>query len=285
MSALEESSLDKPVETLGIIAGGGKLPRRLLQACDAQGIHPFVVAFKGQTDPETYDGREHIISRLGAAGGIIKSLKAHNAMDLVLIGSLKRPHLPDLRPDLFTAGFFARLGMRALGDNDLLSSVRAELEKEGFTLHGVHKFVKDLLAEEGALGKISPSKKQWVDIDRGIEVSQALGRMDVGQSAIVYDGHVLGVEGAEGTDELIRRCAAYKKGKKGGVLVKTCKPQQDLDLDLPTIGSNTLELCAQARMDGIAVHAGHTLIADPEETAQAADKQKMFVIGVQVDDR
>ncbi len=283
MSAQKESSLKSEIPILGIIAGGGSLPQRLAQACEGFGLETFMVAFDGHTDTGILEGRAHMVGRLGAVGQIIKTLRAHNIRDLVLIGSIKRPHFSELRPDLFTAGFMLRHGMKALGDNDILSTIRDELEKEGFTLHGVHEFVDDLLTQEGALGKYKPGKADWVDIERGLDISQRIGSLDVGQSVIVQGGIVLGVEAAEGTDELIQRCALLKRKGPGGVLVKTCKPQQDRDFDLPTIGPDTIENAAAAGLAGIAVHAGHSLLVDPQKVAEIADRNKMFVIGLDVE--
>lgn len=271
----------QPIKTLGIVAGGGALPHILAQACDARGIHPFIVGIEGQVEPETLEGRDHVIFRLGLAGKMIEALKANGAMDLVLIGSVKRPSISSLRPDLKTAGFFAKLGLKALGDNDMLKAVRQELEKDGFQIHGVHEFVAELLAPEGIIGKHRPSRQDEIDIERGLSVSQALGRLDVGQSVIVQNGIVLGLEAAEGTDRLIARCKDYKKKEKGGVLVKSCKPQQDQALDLPTIGPETVQACADAGLSGIAVHAHHSLIADLEQVKNLADEHKLFVIGVE----
>ena len=168
--------------------------------------------------------------------------------------------------------------MKAIGDNNLLSAVRRLLEDEGFQIHGIHKFADELLAPDGLAGKIKPKKEDWADIERGLEVSQNLGALDVGQSVIVQEGIVLAVEAAEGTDEMIRRAKYLKRKGRGGVLVKTCKPQQDRDL--PTIGPETVRLAIESGLSGIVVHAGHSLIIDPEEVEAIADKHKLFVIGV-----
>ncbi len=278
MSTAEEEH--QPVETLGIIAGGGALPERLLHSCDRRGIIPFVVGFEGQTDPLICKGRNHIWTRIGAAGQIINTLKSHGIRDLVLIGSMRRPSLPELKPDIRTARFFARLGMRALGDDSLLKALREELEAEGFVVHGVQEFARDLLAGEGPIGRHRPRKTDWVDIDRGLEISRMMGALDIGQAVVVQEGIVLGVEAAEGTDELIKRCAGLKRAGRGGVLVKTSKPRQDENLDLPTIGPRTIALCADAGFAGIVIQAGHSLLIDPQEIADAANKHGLFVIGV-----
>jgi DUF1009 family protein len=284
MPAAEKSSVmtAQQVTMLGVIAGGGELPSRLLSSCDKSGTEVFVIGFENQTDTRMMAGRKHMITRLGAAGQIINTLRSHQIKDLVLIGSIRRPSLAELKPDLRTAKFFARLGLRAVGDNDLLTALRYELEQEGFTIHGVQNFVGDLIAPEGLIGRHKPKKDEEGDIRRGIEVTQALGRMDVGQAAVMQEGIVLGVEGVEGTDELIRRCTAYRRKGRGPILVKTAKPGQDRDLDLPTIGPETVILCAEAGFSGIALQAGSSLLLDPQKVAELADRSKMFVIGVNV---
>ncbi|QQG35344.1 MAG: UDP-2,3-diacylglucosamine diphosphatase LpxI [Micavibrio aeruginosavorus] len=286
MSATEKSSLktETGIERLGVIAGTGRLPARLLAACDHAGIDVFVVGFEGQTDKGLYKDRQFMNTRIGAAGTIINTLKAHDIRDLVMIGAIKRPTLMDLKPDLRTARFFAKVSLRALGDDGLLKAMKGELEREGFRIHGVQKFAHDLLASEGALGRYKPARHDWPDIRRGIEVLRALGAMDVGQSTIVQDGVVLGIEATEGTDELIRRCGAYRKKGNSGVLVKLAKPGQDETLDLPTVGPETIRLCAEAGLIGIVLEAGRSLIVEPEDVAELANKHRIFVVAIKPDE-
>jgi DUF1009 family protein len=65
-----------------------------------------------------------------------------------------------------------------------------------------------------------------------------------------------------------------------GVLVKAPKPQQDRRFDLPAIGPRTVEEAARAGLAGIAVVAGGTIVAEPAAVAAAADKAKIFVVGI-----
>lgn len=276
MSAANKSSIKK----LGIIAGGGELPAKLLHACDRSGIETFVVGFKKQTSDTIFSGRPHMKTRLGAAGRIINTLKSHNIRDLVLIGGISRPTLAELKPDMRTIQFFAKVGVKALGDDGLLKALRSELESEGFVIHGVQNFVQDLLTPQGAIARHKPGKADFVDIKRGVTVAREIGRLDIGQAVIVQQGVVLGVEGVEGTDELIKRCTGYRKKGAAPILVKLCKPQQDKDLDLPTIGPATILNCANAGLRGIVVQAGMSLLVDPQQVSELADKHKIFVYGL-----
>ena len=162
---------------IGIIAGGGDLPRRLIESCDDAGIDVFIVALEGHASEDLVEGRYHLWSRLGAVGTVLKALREHDVRDLVLIGSVRRPSLSEIMPDMKAMAFFSKAGVKALsGDDSLLVALREFLEEEGFSIHGVHKFAQDLLAPHGVMGKIKPSKEQSEDIRRGVEVSQVLGQ-------------------------------------------------------------------------------------------------------------
>lgn len=287
MPAAEESRVTAPaaaphdITKLGIIAGGGRLPLRLIIACEQRGIEIFIVAFEGQTDPAILKGRPHIVTRLGAAGRIIRSLKDHGVRDIVMIGGMRRPSFAELRPDLKALGIVLRNGLkRGVGDDGLLKVLRREFEREGFRFHGVQRFVTDLLAEPGVMGRHKPDKNDMNAIRLGASVARTIGRLDVGQAVVVQESLVLGVEGAEGTDELVRRCAAYRRRGRGPILVKLCKPQQDTALDLPTIGPDTVNLCAHAGMAGVAIEAGRSLILDMDDVIAIADRLGLFIVAL-----
>jgi hypothetical protein len=108
----------------------------------------------------------------------------------------------------------------------------------------------------------------------------------VGQAVVVAGKHVLAVEAAEGTDQMLARVAEMRANGRvrsaagSGVLVKAPKPGQDRRFDLPSIGPRTVEGVARAGLAGIAVVAGSTIIAEPAMLAQAADRTNIFVIGM-----
>lgn len=266
---------------LGLIAGGGTLPRRVVESALAQGREIFVVALEGQTDPATLEGGiPHVRVRLGAAGKALKALRDAGCEELVLAGPVRRPSFSELRPDLKAARFLGRVGTKAMGDDGLLRAVIDLLEAEGFRVLGVHEVLGDILAGEGTWGRVVPDEEAWRDIHRGIAVARALGRVDVGQAVVVQQGIVLGVEAIEGTDRLLQRCGELARPGPGGVLVKIRKPGQDERADLPTIGTRTLQAATGAGLRGIAVEAGATIVMEPDELVQAADAAGLFLVGL-----
>jgi DUF1009 family protein len=264
-----------------VIAGGGPLPRRIVERCKAEGRPVFVVGFEGHTDAETCQGVEHAWLRLGAVGALLKALKAARCEDIVLAGPIKRPSLSSLKLDMRAIGLLARLGTAAgQGDNTLLAFLVAELEREGFRAVGAHDLVADVTTQKGVLGAVKPDEQAMRDIEIGIKAARQLGVADIGQAVIVQNGLVLGVEAAEGTDGLIERCGRLQHDGPGGVLVKIKKPGQEARADLPTIGPRTIEGMAAAGLRGVALEAGASLILDLVRVIAEADRRGMFVIGI-----
>jgi UDP-2,3-diacylglucosamine hydrolase len=262
---------------LGILAGSGELPLRLVDACRAIDRPVFVLALEGAANPEDYEGIPHASVRLGAGAEGLRLLRENGVEELVMAGPVRRPTLAALRPDWRAAKMLARIGLRALGDDGLLSAIIKEFELEGFRVVGVHDLLGSLLAPEGPLGKIAPDAQAYADIERGLEVARALGAVDVGQAVVVQQGIVLGLEAAEGTDALIERAGGLQGEGPGGVLVKATKPRQERRADLPTVGVATVRACARAGLRGIAVEAGMALVVDRSAVAAAADDAGLFV--------
>ncbi|KPF86235.1 UDP-2,3-diacylglucosamine pyrophosphatase [alpha proteobacterium AAP38] len=268
-------------DRLGIIAGGGDLPRQVAETCRRGGRSFFVIALEGQgADAWLTPDLPHAVLRMGAAGAILERLRTEGVTEIVLAGGVRRPSLSDLRPDWYAARFFARLGLKALGDDGLLRAVSALLEEEGFRVVGVQSLIADLLMPFGVLTQRRPDEQALADIAHGLMVAHALGAVDVGQAVVVQAGLVLGVEAIEGTDALIARCGLLKRDGAAPVLVKRAKPGQDRRLDLPTIGPDTVTACVAAGFAGIAVEAGGALLVGRADAVRAADAAGLFVTGL-----
>jgi DUF1009 family protein len=265
---------------LGILAGGGDLPARLIEACRAAGRGFFVIAFDDQTEPETVAGAPHAWVALGAAGTTLKQLGAAGVEEVVFAGSIRRPALSALKPDLRGARILARA--RSLGDDALLKALVAELEGEGFRVVAPETVLPGILAEPGAYGRHRPDETAEGDIRRGIEVARGIGALDVGQAAVVQQGLVLAVEAADGTDAMLARVRDMAREGPGGVLVKVRKPGQEARADLPAIGPATVRAAAGAGLRGIAIEAAGALVIDRAQVVAAADEAGLFVVGVPV---
>lgn len=268
-------------DKLAIIAGGGSLPRRLIEAAAARGTEVLVIGLKDHVDAETLAAAPaSAVLPLGAAGKALELLRQNGIRDLVFAGRVRRPSLRELKPDWWGVRFFAKVGFKSLGDDGLLRAIVKAVENEGFRVLGVHEVLESLLMPEGPLGRLRPDAEAEIDIQRGLEVARALGAVDVGQAVVVQQGLVLGVEAIEGTDQLLARCAALRREGPGGVLIKIRKPGQERRMDLPTIGLSTLRNAAAAGLRGLAVESGGALILDMKNIREEADQSGLFVIGI-----
>jgi hypothetical protein len=267
---------------LGILAGSGELPLKLIDACRRAGRPYFVLGFEGFCDPASLIGEPHAFIRLGAGGGGLKLLRENGVEELVLAGGVRRPALRELRPDWRAIRFSLKIGLHMLGhwgDDALFRTVIEVLESEGFRVVGADSILSSLLAPRGALGRIVPDTVAEGDIRAGIEAARGHGAQDLGQAVVMRDGVAVDREAADGTDALLRRCAS-SGAARGGVLVKMAKPQQERRADLPAIGAQTVTGAAAAGLKGIAIEAGGCLVLDRAAVIAAADRAGIFVMGV-----
>jgi DUF1009 family protein len=272
---------------VGLIAAGGVMPFAVADSLIARGIDPVVFALKGACDPQAVKRFRHHWISVGQVGRAVKLFRAENCRDLVFIGTLVRPALSEIRLDWRTVRVIGSL-MAAFrgGDDHLLSGIGRILEQDGFRMVGIRDVAPDLLMPEGCITRASPDDNAAADIARGRDVLHALSPFDIGQAAIVIDGHVVGVEDIEGTDGLLARVARLRvegriRAKPArGVLVKAPKSGQDLRFDLPTMGPRTVEGAAAAQLAGIAVVAGNTIVVEPQTMIEAADAAGLFVTGL-----
>ena len=274
---------------IGLVAGGGGLPFAVAESLAARGIEPIFFALKGICDPEKVSRFRHHWISVGQIGKVVRLLRSENCRDLVFIGTLVRPALSEIRLDWGTVRAMKHiLAAFRGGDDHLLSGVGRILERDGFRMVGVKDVAPDLLMPAGCLTRTAPDSSATADIAKGQDVLRALGPFDIGQAVVVIDGHVVGVEGIEGTDALLVRIVQLRaegriRTKPGrGVLVKTPKSGQDLRYDLPTLGPRTIENAAAAGLAGVAVAAGNTLVAEPQALVNAADASGLFVVGLPV---
>lgn len=280
MPAAEKSQLKK----LGILAGSGAPPKMLALECESRGIIPVIVGFEGITEPELVQNRAHLITHFGAVSAMMDFLKREGVTDLVLTGAMKRPAWTSIKPDPAGMKILLKIAIKWLGDDALLKVIRDEFETRGFKLRPIQDFLPQLITPQGVLTTSQPQPDDWETIRLGFYTSQNLGKQDLGQSVIVQQNAVLAEEGEDGTDALIRKAAQLKVAGRGPILVKTCKPQQDKALDLPTVGIKTIQECIKAGFSGIVLQAGDSLLIDREQCIDLCNQNNIFFYGIAEND-
>lgn len=272
---------------VALVCGGGSLPVTVADALTKQGRGVVLFPLHGWADPALVARYRHHWIHVGQLGRFFRLARSEGCRDLILIGALVRPPIRQLRLDLETLRVMPRI-IRAYrgGDDHLLTGISRIIEDYGFRLVGAHEVAPEILAASGCLGRHAPSPRDNADIVRALALLGAIGPFDVGQAAVVANGHVLAVEAAEGTDHMLahiaemRRAGRIRSAAGAGVLVKAPKPSQDRRFDLPTIGPSTVRHVAAAGLAGIAVAAGEVIVAQPAEVVSLADQAELFVVGV-----
>ncbi|KAB2917051.1 MAG: DUF1009 domain-containing protein [Hyphomicrobiaceae bacterium] len=272
------------MSTIGILAGGGRLPLMIAESVTARGGRVHIVAIDGEAD-RAIDRFPHTWVNWGQIGRMVAALRKAGCRQIVIAGGVKRPDLRKVRPDI---GFFASLprlvGFLAGGDDSVLTRVVRFFEQKGFDVRGAHQVAPDLLAGAGRMGSVELSEQGRADARLGFAVRSALGPLDAGQAVVIAQGRVLAVEGAEGTDAMLQRVAALPgrslAAVRSGVLAKGPKPGQELRVDMPAIGPRTVERAAAVHLEGIAVEADAVLILDRADALEAADASGCAIEGL-----
>jgi UDP-2,3-diacylglucosamine hydrolase len=270
-----------PKMRIGLIAGSGQFPFLFSKKAKAKGYRVFAVAHLKETDPELgdlVDGIQWL--HLGQLGKLIRFFKKHDVKQAVMMGAIEKTRVfRDIRPDLKILSIIGSL--KNSHDDRVLRACADVLKKEGIEILASTFLLPEILAPEGCWTQRKPSPYEAEHIEFGWQIAKEIGRLDIGQCIVVGDGSVLAVEAVEGTDETIRRGGKLASGN--AVVIKICKPDQDLRFDIPAIGLETIETMSTAGATVLTVEAGKAVVFDKEEMIRLADRHNISIVAI--DDR
>lgn len=267
-----------PEKSIGLIAGAGELPAIVAMSATERGYR--VVSIALQKDdlallrPHSHSSYHF---KIGQPNKIFKALKYEKIKDILIIGKIDKNVIFnrfgfDLRAIKLLAGMMDR------NDTTLMKEVEKECKKEGLCIIDQASFIKELSTPEGVLSRRSPSDDEMDDLRFGYSLAKEMGRLDVGQTVVVRDKAIMAVEAIEGTDETIKRGCAL--ARRGATIVKVSKPDQDLRMDIPVVGPQTIKNMVQGNAAALGLEAGKTLIINREETMRLADEAGIVVVGL-----
>ncbi len=268
--------VDAGIKKIGLIAGNGQFPLAFARAAKQKGMQVIAVAHEDETMPELADIVDGIFwVKVGQLGKLIKIFKDQDVNDVLMAGGIKKTRLfSGALPDMRGIALLARMIHKK--DDSLLRAVADELEAEGITVRESTLYLDNLLAQPGVMTRRKPSREEQQDIEFGWQMAKEIGKLDIGQTIVVKDQAVLAVEAIEGTDEAIRRGGSLCG--EGAVVVKICKPHQDLRFDLPAIGSQTMKSMQDVKAACLAIESGKTIILDREAVLADADRAGIAIV-------
>ncbi|MDB4861030.1 UDP-2,3-diacylglucosamine diphosphatase LpxI [Alphaproteobacteria bacterium] len=265
------------MNNIGIIAGGGKLPIVIGGNLIKKKFNVFFFVFEEFLNKENYKHLNVTIINLKSAKKIIESLKVKKIDSVIMAGNINRPSLTDLSFDFNTLKLAKNLLLNKTGDNSLLVSIKKYFKDNGFDYFDWKGYCPELFASNDNLTKLKPTRKARDNLNKALSIFKSFGEIDVGQSMIIQNQIVLGLEAVEGTDNLMIRCQEYKKSGDNGILVKFAKYNQSNILDIPTIGEKTIQLLKDCNYEGIFLEKDSCLIIDKKKTVDLANQYKVFI--------
>jgi DUF1009 family protein len=270
--------MSENVTTIGLIAGGRQFPLLVARGVKSHGYRLVVAGFTGHTNmdvvPYADVWRE---LKLGKLGKLIAFFKENGVERVIMAGTINKPKVMDVR----------HLDMRAIklifrqknkGDSAILGTLAGEFEREGMPVVPAHSYLPELLTPEGVMTRREPDEREWEDLRYGWKIAKELGRMDIGQCVVIREGIVSAVEALEGTDPTIARGCSL--GGAGCVVIKVFKPGQQEQIDLPSLGLDTVKAMAEGKATCMGVEASRSLFFDRDEAIALADRSGIAIVGL-----
>ena len=262
---------------IGIISGGGDLPLIIGNNLIKKNFNVFFFIIKNHTDIEKYKNLNFIQIELNSLNNILTVLNSNKIEKIIMIGSVKRPSAKDIKFDINTLTLFKNYLMETKGDDQLLKSISKIFLKNGYPLFDWKIECKDLFVSQDNLTTILPSVKAIKNKEKGLNIFKMIGHADIGQSLILQNQLVLGIECLEGTDDLIIRCNSYKKLGDKGILLKLSKYKQHNDLDLPTVGIDTFVNLKKYNFEGAFIEKNKCILVDKEIVVDYCNSNNLFL--------
>ncbi|HET6428130.1 MAG TPA: UDP-2,3-diacylglucosamine diphosphatase LpxI [Phycisphaerae bacterium] len=275
-------------ESIGVIAGSGRVPILVAEGIRRAGSSLVVVGLRGQADPALRAMADQFawagVVRVGRWIGL---LRRHGVRRAVLVGGVKKAdmyapfRLLRYVPDFRALKLWYRTTRQDHRDSAILLAVADELASEGIELMSSVEYCQEHLAGEGLMTRTTVPAKAAGDVEFGFRIARRSAELDIGQSLAVKEGEIIAIEAIEGTDRMIARAGELCR-TGGWTLVKVARPNQDMRFDVPTIGMETIRNLRAAGAVCVVLEAGKTLIVDKPDTLKLADEFGIAVLGRKV---
>ena len=267
---------------LGLIVGESSLPNYVINKLLKKNIEFLILDLTKSNIYKRYKNSYSLkITELGKA---ISILKKNNCKNVIFIGKVERPDISLLKFDTKALFYLPRLfSAFKKGDGNILKEIIKIFKENKLNVVNSMKFTPELIFKDKSINKLNINNTDKSSISKGVKIIKSLSKFDIGQSVVINNGYVLAIEGPEGTDVTIKRSLHLSKKyklKNKSILIKFPKANQDLRIDLPTIGFDTIKNCIKANIKGIAVKRSQNIILDKDKIINLAKKNNFFIISI-----
>jgi len=267
---------------LGLIVGETSLPNYVISKLLKKNIEFLILDLTKSNIYKRYKNSYSLkITELGKA---ISILKKNNCKNVIFIGKVERPDISLLKFDTKALFYLPRLfSAFKKGDGNILKEIIKIFKENKLNVVNSMKFTPELIFKDKSINKLKINNADKSSISKGVKIIKSLSKFDIGQSVVINNGYVLAIEGPEGTDVTIKRSLHLSKKyklKNKSILIKFPKANQDLRIDLPTIGFDTIKNCIKANIKGIAVKRSQNIILDKDKIINLVKKNNFFIISI-----
>ena len=260
---------------IGLIFGETNFPIQILKRIKRKHLKYLIVDLTKRRKFKK-DRYSHTVS-IGQLGKIIKIFKENKCRKVLFAGKVKKPNFSKLRLDFKGIYYIPRIIRSSkLGDAAILKEIIKILKQEKIRTISSLTFNPELTLKKGSYTKTKPNKEDEADIKKATSTLNRLGEYNFSQGVVVRNRKVVAIERRGGTQKMLRKCKS-KKFKNRGVLVKFPKKKQDLRIDLPTAGLETLTQCKSAGLKGIVLKSRRNVFLEQKKCISFANKNKMFI--------
>ncbi len=270
------------MKKIGIISGDGNLPKYLGSILASKNYDITYLLLNSIKNKNFYKNKKFYNFEIISIKKLINSLRINNINNIIFAGSIKRPGINDLGFDFETIKLAKKLFLQNKGDNNLLITIKKYFEENGFTFFDWKKYCPEIFSIEENLTNIKPSKFAKDNLLKAKLIYNDFKKIDVGQSIIVQNQLVLGLEAIEGTDNLLRRCKDYKRKGDKGILLKFSKKNQSQLIDVPLIGLQTIKNLKKFDYEGVFLEKYKCLIINKKQVTEYANQNKLFISSVEL---
>lgn len=267
------------MKKIGIIVGNGKLPLYFLKEAEKFKIEIYLIGLFDTIDEEIKKYKNFRSFNIGEIGSIVKFLLLNDVKEVVMLGKVEKSVIfKDLKLDYYGEEILKKLPDRK--DETLLFAVISFLRLNKIKVLPQSYLLSNMIVKEKCYTKTISTRENKKTIKIGIQAAKALSEVDAGQTVVCKDLAVVALEGVEGTDKTIERAGTL--AGENCIIVKMSRPQQDMRVDIPSIGVETIKKAIEIKAKGIVIEANKMLFLEEEKCTKLADENNLFIIGVKI---
>ena len=259
---------------IGLIFGDTDFPKYILKKIKKK--HRYLIIDLTKKKIFKRDKNSYSVS-IGQFGKILSILKSKNCKKVLFAGKVSKPNFKSIKLDFKGIYYLPKIIKSSkLGDAAILKQIINILKKEKIQTVSSNKFTPEISLSKGNYTILKPNMSDKKDINCGENALKKSGNFSFVQGAICRDNKIVALEGSGGTQKMIKKVKKINR-LPSGILIKFPKKRQDLRVDLPTIGLETLKQCKSVGLKGIVLKNRLNIFLDKKKSIKYANQNKMFI--------